>query len=416
MQRRARTINLFLIPVVLCIPHTLPAQQPQVAEPPGRVEATAADKTSEGPAEVEKASLGNTKNVHRVGELYLAGQFSPEDIAAIKRAGIERVVSLRTEGEVKWDEEQAILDAGLVFDSIPIGGPESLTEDVFLEACLLLKQNDGKLLLHCGSATRVGAIWMAHRVLQENVPLEQARAEARKIGLASRGHEQAAVDHIQKQLEMKQQLPQTEESVRPGINDSFKDPELDPEDFIKRFEIESREVYSARMEVLKACDIQPGSTIADVGAGTGIYTRLFANQTGPSGWVYAVDISPRLLEHTLAQAKQRDQRNVTGVLCQDDSANLPPNSVDLVFICDTYHHFEYPQSTLASIFSALKPGGRLVVIDFHRIEGKSRPWLMEHVRAGQEVFRSEIESAGFKLKSDLDLAGLEENYFMMFTK
>ncbi len=120
------------------------------------------------------------------------------------------------------------------------------------------------------------------------------------------------------------------------------DPDLDPEEFIERFEIESREVYSARMEVLKACDIQPGSMIADVGAGTGIYTRLFANQTGPSGWVYAVDISPRLLQHTLEQSKQREQQNVTGVLCQEDSVNLPPNSVDLVFICDTYHHFEYP--------------------------------------------------------------------------
>ena len=58
----------------------------------------------------------------------------------------------------------------------------------------------------------------------------------------------------------------------------------------------------------------------------------------------------------------------------------------------------------------------MVVIEFHRIEGKTRPWLMDHVRAGQEVFRAEIEDAGFALKSDAEVPGLEENYFMMFEK
>jgi predicted methyltransferase len=88
--------------------------------------------------------------------------------------------------------------------------------------------------------------------------------------------------------------------------------------------------------------------------------------------------------------------------------------VDLAFVCDTYHHFEFPQKTMASIHRALRPGGRVVVIDFHRIEGISSDWVMEHVRAGQEVFRKEIEAAGFRLVEEPKF--LKENYCMIFQK
>ena len=93
---------------------------------------------------------------------------------------------------------------------------------------------------------------------------------------------------------------------------------------------------------------------------------------------------------------------------------LPPKSVDLVFICDTYHHFEFPFKTLASIHEALRPGGQLVLIDFHRIEGKSREWVLGHVRAGQEVFVKEIVVSGFKVVARRSF--LKENYFVRFEK
>jgi predicted methyltransferase len=93
---------------------------------------------------------------------------------------------------------------------------------------------------------------------------------------------------------------------------------------------------------------------------------------------------------------------------------LPPNSVDLVFICDTYHHFEFPFRTMASIHEALRPGGQLIVIDFRRIEGKSREWVLNHVRAGQEVVTKEIVSSGFKKVGEEKL--LKENYLLRFEK
>lgn len=85
-------------------------------------------------------------------------------------------------------------------------------------------------------------------------------------------------------------------------------------------------------------------------------------------------------------------------------------------MCDTYHHFEYPRATLASIRRALRPGGRLVVIDFERIPGKTRPWLLSHVRAGKAVFRGEVEKAGFAFVREAEIEGFRENYFLLFRK
>ena len=205
-----------------------------------------------------------------------------------------------------------------------------------------------------------------------------------------------------------------EESVKPGINDKFTAPDLDVDSYIKKFEIESREVYLLRDAVVAACEIEPSDTVADVGAGTGLFSRLFSKAVGESGWVYSVDIAPRFLEHINREASKNNINNITSVLCTENSINLPPNSVDVVFICDTYHHFEYPKSTLASIKRALKPDGHLILIDFERIPGKTREWTMGHVRAGKGVFRGEIENAGFKLVDDKWIKGFKENYFLKF--
>ena len=207
-----------------------------------------------------------------------------------------------------------------------------------------------------------------------------------------------------------------EPSVKPGINDRFLDPELDVDEWIGRFEVESREVYTARNAVLAACEVRPGMRIADVGAGTGLYTRLFAEAVGSEGWVYAVEIAPRFLEHIEERASHDKLPNITCVLGSQDAIRLPPESVDLVFTCDTYHHFEFPASTLTSIHSALRPGGTLVIVDFERIEGVSRDWTIGHVRAGKPVVRREIEAAGFAFEREANVDGLSENYCLRFTK
>ena len=368
---------------------------------------------------VKESKLGTTKNVHVIGDIYTAGQFNPEDIDAIKAAGIKRVITLRMDGEVKWDEKKTVEDAQLSHSAIPFGKPDSLTDEVFDQVCEQLKDADGKTLLHCGSASRVGGVWIAHRVLNDGVSLEQAKKEALEIGLRTPAYEAKAITYIERKLAERKNDSSNEtmeKSVRPGINDGFLNPDMDPEDWIKRFEIESREIYSARNEIIANCDIKSGMKIADIGAGTGIFTRLFSEKTGSTGWVYAIDISPRMIGHINEQSSKLKQKNVTAVLCQQDSVNLPPKSVDMAFICDTYHHFEFPKSTLATLIRALKPGGTLVVIDFDRIPGKTREWTINHVRAGKDVFKSEIEKAGFEFTGEKELNGLSENYFLKFRK
>lgn len=205
-------------------------------------------------------------------------------------------------------------------------------------------------------------------------------------------------------------------SVKPGINDSFLDPNLDVDQFISRFEVESREIFASRDRVLEALDLKAGMAVADVGAGTGFYSIAIAWKIGPKGQVYAVDIAPKFVEHIRNLSENLGRDNISPVLCDGNSVRLAPESVDMAFSSDVYHHFEYPQLTLASIHRALKPGGKWIVIDFERIEGVSRDWTMQHVRAGKEVVIKEVEQAGFQFVGEKKIEGFSENYFIEFVK
>ena len=151
-----------------------------------------------------------------------------------------------------------------------------------------------------------------------------------------------------------------EQSVRPGINDNFRDP--NPKEFVEKFEIESREVFAKRSEIVKLLKLKPTDTVADIGAGTGLFTRLFSGEV-KEGKVVAVDIAQKFLDHIEITCREKGIRNVETLKCTDSSTELPEASIDVAFICDTYHHFEFPLRTMASIHQALKPGGRLVVVD-----------------------------------------------------
>ncbi len=210
---------------------------------------------------------------------------------------------------------------------------------------------------------------------------------------------------------------QRAENLPKGINDSFLDPDMKVEDFIKRFEIESREVFACRQQILAAVGLKPGMAVADVGSGTGLYVAAFSNAVGSEGKVYAIDIAPNFVKHLRQRAKDEKLENVEVVLCSDRDVNLKPNSVDRVFICDVYHHFEYPASSMASVHAALKDGGELILIDFNREgEGERGEWLRGHIRAPKEVFQQEIIDAGFKFIEEIDIEGFKENYLLKFTK
>lgn len=209
--------------------------------------------------------------------------------------------------------------------------------------------------------------------------------------------------------------PAQEVSVKAGINEKFLDPNLKVEEWTNRFEIESREVFLKKDRIVKALGIKSGITIADIGAGTGLFTIPFSEAVGESGKVYAVDIAKNFLTHIQSRAVATGAANIETILCTDHSLELPESSVDLAFICDTYHHFEFPQATMKSLHRALKPGGEFVLIDFVRIDGESSDWTLTHVRAGQEVFEKEILDSGFEKVSEIS-DFLTENYFVRFRK
>lgn len=200
------------------------------------------------------------------------------------------------------------------------------------------------------------------------------------------------------------------------LNKKFEDPKIDVSGFVKRFESESREVAAKQPEILSVCDVHAGMSVADVGAGTGLYTFKFAEKVGREGTVFAVDISPGFLKYLTDQAEKRGvAKIVKPIKGGQDQTNLPADSVDLVFICDTYHHFEKPESMLASIHASLRSGGRVVLTDFDKRPDASK-FVKEHARAEKEVYFKELEAAGFKKLAIEKAPDLKENFIAVFQK
>lgn len=200
--------------------------------------------------------------------------------------------------------------------------------------------------------------------------------------------------------------------ANPAINAPYEDPEYGQ--WVARFERPGREIYDRREAIVDAAGVKAGMTVADIGAGTGLFSLLFAEEVGPGGKVYAVDVSRVFVDNIARRARERGLKNIVGVVNTQTSTELPPAAVDLAFLSDTYHHFERPAAMLASLHRALRPGGRLMVIDFERIPGRSSSWVLGHVRADKAQVKREVEAAGFRLTEDRPL--LKENFFLVFVR
>jgi predicted methyltransferase len=201
-------------------------------------------------------------------------------------------------------------------------------------------------------------------------------------------------------------------AVDPGINAPYQNPDV--EYWRGVFETERREIYHHRYQILDALALEPGMVVADIGAGTGFFSLMFADAVGPNGHVHAVDISPTFVSAIMERAAADGFGNLTGVVNEPRDVRLAPSSIDLAFISDAYHHFEYPHETLRSIRDALRPGGALVVVDFRRIPGVSSGWVMSHVRAGADIVLMEVASAGFELVERRDF--MPTQYYLRFRK
>lgn len=152
--------------------------------------------------------------------------------------------------------------------------------------------------------------------------------------------------------------------------------------------------------LMSALQIRPGATVADVGSGTGYFTWRLAQQVGSQGKVYAVDVQQSMLDLTKVAVAEHKLSNVEYVLATESSPRLPERSVDLVFVAYAYHEFGDPDAMMAAIRRALKPGGRVLILEYAK-ESNIAPASPLHKMSFEEI-RREITPMGFVIDQLLD--------------
>jgi predicted methyltransferase len=179
--------------------------------------------------------------------------------------------------------------------------------------------------------------------------------------------------------------------------------------WLERSERESEERPSLAVRLLR---LKPGQTVADIGAGSGYYTELLARAVGPSGRVYATDIQPEMIRLLEQRIQRKRLAHAQAVLASETDPRLPPESLDLALLVDVYHELARPQQMLRRLRESLKPGGRLVLIEFRK-EDPSVPIREEHKMSIAEA-RAEVEPEGFVF--DRVLNDLPWQHILIFRK
>jgi ubiquinone/menaquinone biosynthesis C-methylase UbiE len=179
--------------------------------------------------------------------------------------------------------------------------------------------------------------------------------------------------------------------------------------WLDRREREQEEDPDLAMRLIR---VARGSTVADLGAGSGYFTTRLARAVGAQGRVYAVDIQQGMLDLLQKTVARERLTNVIPVLGAVDDPRLPPESLDLVLMVDVYHEFSAPQTMLQHIKRALKPGGRLVLLEY-RAEDPDVPILSDHKMTKAQV-KLEVEHEGFKQQRVYD--DLPRQHLIIFTK
>jgi ubiquinone/menaquinone biosynthesis C-methylase UbiE len=161
--------------------------------------------------------------------------------------------------------------------------------------------------------------------------------------------------------------------------------------YIARLADPARDAWQKPDEVVRALRLRPGQVACDVGSGPGYFTLRLARAVGPSGRVYAVDVEPKILDALRERLAASGLRNVTPVLALADDPLLPAAACDVILIVDTYHHFPDRVAYLGRLTRALRPGGRIANVDYHKRETPVGPPLAH--RMSREEFLGEAQSA-----------------------
>ena len=185
--------------------------------------------------------------------------------------------------------------------------------------------------------------------------------------------------------------------LEPGVSSRDIAPATENVPFFDRPERDKEEQPE---QLIAALAIPRGAVVADVGSGTGYFTWRLARQVGPAGKVYAVDIQQSMLDLTKAAVNRHKLTNVEYILATDTDPRLPPRSVDVAFLAYSYHEFADPDQTMDAIRRALKPGGRVVLLEYAK-ESNIAPASPLHRMSFEEI-RRELEPMGFVVDQLLD--------------
>lgn len=195
------------------------------------------------------------------------------------------------------------------------------------------------------------------------------------LALAAAG---IAWTQVAKEANERYKTPEGRKSVAAGLSRPDRDAEQKPK------------------ELVETMGVKPGMTVADIGSGAGYMLPWLSRAVGPSGKVYAQDIFDDFLEKAKATAAREKLTNVEFFKGTETAPNLPAGSVDIALALDSYHHYDYPEKMLAGIHEALKPGGRLVIVEFYKRPGAMRNGnAMNHIRLDAADVIKEIEANQF---------------------
>lgn len=187
----------------------------------------------------------------------------------------------------------------------------------------------------------------------------------------------------------------------------------DIKEYLEQLDRPERDQYQKPAQVVEALGLKPGMAVADLGSGSGYFTRRFVEAVTESGMVYAIDVEQEMLTYTKESLVHLHiPFTAEFILARSDSPKLPADSVDLIFVCNTYHHLENRATYFSNVKSALKPGGRVAIVDFYHDDRSGPLGFPKHHLVPRDTVVTEMTQAGYKLLREHTF--LPRQYFLEF--
>ncbi|MEY4528471.1 MAG: SAM-dependent methyltransferase [Nitrospirota bacterium] len=187
----------------------------------------------------------------------------------------------------------------------------------------------------------------------------------------------------------------------------------DIKQYLEHLDSTERDRYQKPSEVIDALKLKPGMAIADLGSGSGYFTRRFIEAVTETGMVYAVDVEPEMLAYAKESViHMHTAYTAEFILAQPDNPKLPFAAVDLLFVCNTIHHLENRSKYFSDLKSSLKPDARIAIIDFYPDERSGDLGFPKHHLVPRDTIVQEMAAAGYQLIREHSF--LPKQYFLEF--